>query len=145
MILEIIIALLVVIISIVGYRYLVGIWPGSRMIVQDPPETSPKVSEKNANFMFFYTEWCPYSQTAQTHWTSFQQMLKNNPKTYGGKTITFEEIDAEAERGRSALYQVKEYPTFKLQTRDKVYQMLGNPSTSSFRAFLISALGKESS
>lgn len=142
---EIIIALLVVVVSIMGYRSLTGIWPGSRMIVQEPPPTAPKVSPSNANFMFFYTEWCPYSQKAKAPWESFKQMLKNSPKKYGGKTVTFEEIDAEAERGRAALYQVKQYPTFKLQTQDKVYEMLGKPSPAAFRAFLIAALGKETS
>jgi hypothetical protein len=145
MILEIISVLVVVSIIIVGYRFTTGIWPGSRVIVQEPPEASPKVSDKNANFMFFYTEWCPYSKNAEDPWKSFKQMLQNNPKTYGGKTITFEEIDAEAEIGRAALYKVVEYPTFKLQTSDKVYQMLGKPSVATFRAFLISSLGKESS
>ncbi len=145
MILEIVIALLVVVISIVGYRSLTGIWPGGRMIVQDPPPAAPKVDSSTAKFMFFYTTWCPYSQKAQDPWSSFKQMMKNSPKTYGGKSIMFEEIDADAEKGRSALYGVKQYPTFKLQTTDKVYEMIGKPSPAAFRAFLISALGKESS
>ena len=145
MITEIIVALLVVAISIVAYRYIVGIWPGSRVIVEDPPENVPKVSEKNANFMFFYADWCPYSQKAMEHWKSFKQIMTNSPKTYGGKTITFEEINGDVEKGRIALYQVKEYPTFKLQTSNKTYIMLGKPSPASFKAFLIGALGKESS
>ncbi len=145
MILEIISVLVVVAVIIVGYRSATGIWPGSRVIVQQPPESSPKVSDTNAKFMFFYTTWCPYSDDAKDPWNSFKQMLKNTPKTYGGKTITFEEIDAEAEVGRAALYKVVEYPTFKLQTSDKVYQMLGKPSVAASRAFLISSLGKESS
>lgn len=144
MILEIIIALLVVVISIVGYRSLTGIWPGGRMVVQDPPATAPTVNSSTANFMFFYTRWCKYSQEAQDPWSSFKQMMKNTPKTYGGKNVTFEEIDADAEKGRAALYQIRQYPTFKLQTTEKVYEMLGKPSPASFRAFLISALGKES-
>lgn len=145
MLFEIIVVLLVVGISIVGYRYLTGIWPGSRVIVQDPPEDVPQVSEKNANFMIFYTEWCPYSQKAMEEWKSLKQMMKNSPKTYGGKTITFEEIDADASKGRAAIYQVKEYPTFKLQTKEKLYTMLGKFTPASFRAFLVGSLGKESS
>lgn len=144
MILEIIMVLVVVVAIIVGYRFSTGIWPGSRVIVQQPPEAAPKVSDTNAKFMFFYTEWCPYSDDAKEPWKSFKQMLKNAPKTYGGKTITLEEIDAEAEVGKAALYKVVEYPTFKLQTSDKIYQMSGKPTVGAFRAFLISALGKES-
>jgi len=145
MILEVIIALLVVVVSIVAYRSLTGIWPGGRLIVQDPPPTAPTVSTSTAKFMFFYTEWCPHSQKAQDPWSTFKQMMKNTPKKYGGKDITFEEIDADAEKGRAALYQVRQYPTFKLHTTEKVYEMVGKPSPAAFRAFLISALGKESS
>lgn len=144
MILEIIIGLIIVVISIVGYRSLTGIWPGGRIIVQDPPPTAPTVNTTTAKFMFFYTTWCPHSQKAETPWASFKQSLTNVPKTYGGKQITFEEIDADSEKGRAALYQVRQYPTFKLHTTEKVYEMIGKPSPASFRAFLISALGKES-
>ena len=108
MILEVIIALLVVVVSIVAYRSLTGIWPGGRLIVQDPPPTAPTVSTSTAKFMFFYTEWCPHSQKAQDPWSTFKQMMKNTPKKYGGKDITFEEIDADAEKGRAALYQVRQ-------------------------------------
>ena len=141
----ILIALLVVAVSVIGYRFITGIWPGSRVIIQEPPENVPQVSDKNANFMIFYTEWCPYSQKAMEEWKSFKQMMTNSPKTYGGKTITFEEIDADASKGRAAIYQVREYPTLKLQTKEKLYTMLGKPTPASFKAFLVAALGKESS
>jgi hypothetical protein len=59
------------------------------------------------------------------------------------KKFIFEEINAEADKGKSALYQIKAYPTFKLETSDKVYEMLGPPTVESFRAFLESALGSE--
>ena len=59
------------------------------------------------------------------------------------KLYFLEEINAESDKGKSALYKIKAYPTFKLETSEKVYEMKGPPSTASFRAFLISALGEE--
>jgi thiol-disulfide isomerase/thioredoxin len=126
--------------------YLVwGIVPGaSVMSVTEPPIQANGLDDKQAKFMFFYTTWCPWSKKAQQPWASLKEVHKNTPKTYGGTTVVFEEVNAENEKGKAALYGIKGYPTFKLETKDKVYEMLGKPSVASFRAFLITVLGKES-
>jgi thiol-disulfide isomerase/thioredoxin len=145
MITELIISIIVVALMIGGYYLITGTPPGAKLIVQDPPVTPSGVDETTAKFMFFYTTWCPHSRKAQTPWSSFKEMLKNSPKKYGKYSIMFEEINAESDEGKAALYQIKAYPTFKVETKDKVYEMLGAPSPATFRAFLISALGNESS
>lgn len=139
------VVLLVFIAVIILYYSSTGILPGAKMIVQEPPINGDTVDDLHAKFMFFYVNWCPYSQKAQEPWRSFKQSLQNNPKTYGGKTVLFEEIDGDREISRVNAYKVKAYPTFKLQTDKKVYEMVGKPTTSNFRAFLIAALGQESS
>ena len=96
-----------------------------------------------ATFMFFYTSWCPWCKKAQPAWASFKESLKTNPKTFGGYTISFEEINAENDKGKAALYQVDAYPTYKLQTNDTIYEYKGIPSSDEFRKFLVNALGKE--
>jgi thiol-disulfide isomerase/thioredoxin len=142
---SLIVALLVVAVSIGTYYGVSGIMPGSKLVVSEPPVTPSGTGPNEATFMLFYTTWCPWSKKAQQPWASFKESLKNNPKKYGGKTIVFEEINADDDVGKTALYQVKAYPTFKLQTDKKVYEMLGKPSVPAFRAFLINALGNESS
>ena len=139
------IALVVVIVSVYGYYASTGVMPGSKLIVQEPPIANNGIDDGQAKFMFFYTTWCPWSKKAQTPWSSLKEMLKNTPKTYGGKSIVFEEINAESDEGKAALYKVEAYPTFKLETSTKVYEMKGKPSVGAFRAFLMSALGQESS
>ena len=69
-------------------------------------------------------------------------MVKNG-YSYGGKTVTFEEINAETNKGKAALHNISGYPTFKVQTKDKIYEMVGKPSASNFRDFLKKALGNE--
>ncbi len=139
-----VIALIVVSLSIGIYYSVTGIWPGGRTILENPAAGVSGLSENEAKFMFFSTEWCPYSQRAKDPWMSFKQELLNTSKTYGGKTIIFEEIDCDAQKGKAAMFGVREYPTFKLQTKTQVFKMCGNPSTTAFKDFLKSSLGNES-
>jgi len=119
--------------------------PGSKIIIEKPPLDDSGLDPNQARFMFFYTTWCPWCTKAQTPWSSFKQMLKTHNYTYGGKQILIEEINAESDKGKAALYKISGYPSFKLETENKVMEMKGNPSTGAFRAFLISALGEEKS
>ena len=144
MITALLISAIVVGILIVMYRSMTGIWPGARLVIEDAPVTATGISDGEAKFMFFYTDWCPFCVKAKSQWSSFKQMMKNNPKTYGGKTIYFEEVNCDTQVGRAALYKIDSYPTFKLQTKEKVYRMTGKPTVDSFRSFLKSALGNES-
>lgn len=140
------ITLVVVIAAIVIYYLVWGIMPGASVLsVTEPPMTNNGLEENQAKFMFFYTTWCPWSKKAQQPWASLKEVHKNTPKKYGTTTVVFEEVNAENEKGKAALYGIKGYPTFKLETKDKVYEMLGKPSVAAFRAFLITVLGKESS
>ena len=138
----IVIPLILIVIVVFGYKMFSGVAPGSKLIVEDPPIQNNQ-DPNQATFMFFYTTWCPHCKKAQQPWSSMKELLKTRKYTYGGKTIFLEEINAESDKGKSALYKIKAYPTFKLETSEKVYEMKGPPSTASFRAFLISALGEE--
>jgi thiol-disulfide isomerase/thioredoxin len=140
-----IVAFLVVFASIVFYYSSTGILPGAKLIIDEPPVNEGPVDSLHAKFMFFYTTWCPYSQQADDPWRSFKQQLKTDPKTYGGKTILFEEIDCERNPNKASHYKVKAYPTFKLQTDTKVYEMIGKPTAGNFNNFLVAALGQVSS
>lgn len=139
------ITLVVVVASIVIYYTVWGVMPGASVMSVTEPPTSNGMDGNQAKFIFFYTTWCPWSKKAQPPWASLKEIHKNTPKTYGGKTVLFEEVNAESEEGKAAMYGVKAYPTFKLETKDKVYEMLGKPSVPAFRAFLITVLGQESS
>jgi len=140
---ELLISLVVVALFIGIYYAVTGIPPGAKLIEQRPPLSTTNLDDNQAKFMFFYTTWCPHCKKAQQPVASFKEMVKNRRYRYGNKEIIFEEINAEADKGKSALYQIKAYPTFKLETSDKVYEMLGPPSVEAFRAFLESALGSE--
>jgi thiol-disulfide isomerase/thioredoxin len=139
------ITLAITVAVIVIYRLAAGYYPGSKYIISDPPIAHNGLEDNQAKFMFFYTSWCPWCKKAQTPWAKFKQQLENAPVTYGGKTIILEAINAESDKGKAALYSVKAYPTFKLETTNKVYEMKGIPDSLTFDAFLTAALGKKAS
>jgi len=130
---------------VVAYRMYGGYYPASKYIISDPPIAHNGLDPKQARFMFFFTTWCPHCKTAQAPWAKFKQQLKTYPVTYGGYDILFEEINAEADKGKTALYSIKAYPTFKLEIQNKVFEMKGVPDPLTFDAFLTAALGEKSS
>jgi thiol-disulfide isomerase/thioredoxin len=140
---SLIIVFITFLIIVLSWRYWKGYYPGSKYIISDPPITRSGLDEGQAKFMFFHTTWCPHCVNARKPWATFKQQLKNRQTTYGGHSIIFEEINAEGDKGKAALYSVKAYPTFKLETQSKVYEMKGIPDPLTFDAFLVAALGKK--
>jgi len=128
-------------ITVLVYHWVTGVFPGSKMIVTEPPVPRHGLEPSQAKFMFFHTPWCPWCKKAQEPWATFKQQLKNNPQTYGNYEIIFEEINGDVDKGKVALYKIDAFPTFKVETHSKVYEMIGVPDTLTFDAFLTSALG----
>ena len=133
--------------SIGIYYATTGILPGASIIsVQDAPlATTTGLDKDQYKFMFFYAPWCPYSKAAESAWASLKQDYKNSPQTYQNANIIFEDIDGDDQKGKMALYGVTKYPTFKFQVNDKVYEMLGKPTTANFQTFIKTVLDKKSS
>lgn len=142
MIVELIVSLIVVLIAIFGYYSITGTPPGARILEQTPP-VDGGLDDGQAKMMFFYATWCPACRNAKGPYQSLQQLVKNQGLTYGGTHVSFEEINAEVDKGKSALYNIVAYPTFKIQTKDKLYEMVGAPTVTNFRDFLKKALGSE--
>jgi thiol-disulfide isomerase/thioredoxin len=134
---------LVVVIGFIAIYYLVtGLLPGSRLIESTPPVEND-MDDNSAKFMFFYTPWCPWCKKAQQPWASMKELLKNSHYSYGGKKVFMQEVNCDSDKGKAALYKITAYPTFKVETKMKVFEMTGNPTVSNFRRFLKEVLGPE--
>ncbi len=138
-----IIAAIVVVGFIFLYNYSTGVMPGAKLVISSPTTQSSGVGENEAKFMFFYTTWCPYSRKAETPWKSFQELVKNQPRTYGTTRLVFEDVNAESQVAKAALYGINQYPTFKIHANDSVYEYVGAPTVDNFRQALIATFGKE--
>ena len=115
-----------------------GFPPGSRLVVGELP-TENDLQANQATFLFFYTQWCPYSEEAIPKVKSLSDVVGGF--TYGGKVVTVNPINCEAEDKTCRRYGVTAYPTYKLITASKVYEYSGPPRTSTYEEFIISALG----
>jgi thiol-disulfide isomerase/thioredoxin len=132
---------LVAIVIFVGFFWAFrGFPPGSRLVVAELP-TENDLLANEATFMFFYTEWCPYSQDALPKVKSLSETVQGS--TYGGKTVTVKLINCENEKSTCRTYGVSAYPTYKLITASKAYEYSGPPRTSTYEQFLVSALGSK--
>jgi thiol-disulfide isomerase/thioredoxin len=125
------------------WRLVRGYYPGSKYIIEAAPPETNGLDKKHARFMFFYASWCPWCRKADPIWRSFKKHVENTKAKFGGMTIIFEEINIDHDKGKTALYNIKEYPTFKLETRDTVYKLVAIPNDTTFEEFLVAILGKK--
>jgi hypothetical protein len=94
-------------------------------------------------FLMFYTTWCPWSKKGKAQWDAFKTELERFPVTYGGQTVTLEDIDGDVHRDMIRDFKIAEYPTFKLVSTKGEVNLEGYPSPAKFRDFLTKNLGTE--
>ena len=94
-------------------------------------------------FLMFYTTWCPWSKKGKAQWDAFKVELERFPVTYGGQTVTLEDIDGDVHRDMIRDFKISEYPTFKLVSTKGEVNLEGYPSPAKFRDFLTKHLGTE--
>jgi len=97
----------------------------------------------NPRFLMFYATWCPWSKKGKAQWDAFKVELERFPVTFGGKSVTLEDIDGDVQRDMIRDYKISEYPTFKLVHAKGEVGMEGYPSPAKFRDFLTKNLGAE--
>ena len=73
-----------------------------------------EVGGSNAEFLYFYTDWCPYCKKAKPIWESLVTEYTN--KNINGYTITFTPVNCTTENADAVqkinTYNVDGYPTF---------------------------------
>lgn len=99
--------------------------------------------DADTTFYFFYTTWCGWSKKAWPHWKEFERLMKTRKVTYGGKEVKLVSVDAEEHTKMAKDFDVKGYPSFRLQSSGRTYEFEGAPSVEHFREFLKRTLGYE--
>ena len=97
---------------------------------------------KNAEVLFFFTDWCPHCKTAKPIWNEIKSEYEN--KTINGYHVIFTEIDcsnetAEVEQMMNK-YNVEGYPTIKLLKDGQVIEYDAKPSKATLTQFLNTVL-----
>lgn len=139
MLVPILAAVAFVVVFIVGYRYIRGFYPGSKVIEEPEGEVEPGAPV----LLFFYTTWCPHSQKALGEWKSLKTMVREQGVKFGGKTIQFQAVDGDSEKTTVARYNVEAYPTLILKTHDSEVHYESAFKAARIRTWLVDQLGPE--
>ena len=104
-------------------------------------ENAPPSSEnqKTATLYMFGTSWCPHCKTAKPIWDDY--VSNNENLKVGNYDILFKSVDCDAEKNIADKFDVKGYPTFKLERGPgDIVDFEAKPSNDNFTNLLQSSL-----
>jgi thiol-disulfide isomerase/thioredoxin len=131
----VVLALLFAIVAILAYR----VW--EPFVSSKPAKQS--VPPHQANLYFFYTDWCGWSQKAQPEIKKLEDKLAAAGK-FGNTKVTLVRVDAEDDREKAELYEVKGYPTILLENSAGIREYTQGVTYDNLIGFLRKTLGEES-
>jgi thiol-disulfide isomerase/thioredoxin len=91
---------------------------------------------KEATLFFFGTTWCPHCKSATKTWEDYKKSIGGNGSAVNGVVITFREVDCDKESKLAATYNVKGYPTIKLERGPKVVEFDSKPTVPLLKQFV---------
>jgi thiol-disulfide isomerase/thioredoxin len=101
-----------------------------------------KNSNKVANLMLFYVDWCPHCKTAKPEWNELKEQYDG--QNINGYTIVFEEYNCTEESSEIEelvnKFNIDGYPTIKLIKDNQVIEYDAKPTKSTMEQFLMTVL-----
>ena len=104
-------------------------------------ENAPPSSEnqKTATLYMFGTNWCPHCKTAKPIWDDY--ISNNENLKVGTYDILFKSVDCDAEKNIADKFNVKGYPTFKLERGPgDIVEFEAKPTHDNFTSLLQTSL-----
>ena len=104
-------------------------------------ENAPPSSEnqKTATLYMFGTSWCPHCKTAKPIWDDY--VSNNENLKVGNYDILFKSVDCDAEKNIADKFNVKGYPTFKLERGPSdIVEFEAKPTHDNFTSLLQTSL-----
>ena len=99
-------------------------------------------SNKTANLMLFYVDWCPHCKTAKPEWEELKSQYEG--KNINGYNIIFTEYNCTNETAETDelmdKYKIEGYPTIKLVKDNQVIEYDAKPTKSTMEQFLNTVL-----
>jgi len=104
--------------------------------------SSTENSNKVANMLLFYVDWCPHCKTAKPEWEQMKE--EYDGKQINGYTLVFTEYNCTDEtpeiEGLMDKYKIDGYPTIKLVKDNQVIEYDAKPTKSTMIQFLNTVL-----
>jgi thiol-disulfide isomerase/thioredoxin len=99
-------------------------------------------SNKSANLMLFYVDWCPHCKTAKPEWENLKSEYEG--KIINGYTLAFTEYNCTTESPETEelmnKYKIEGYPTVKLLKDNQIVEYDAKPTKSTMEQFLHTVL-----
>lgn len=99
-------------------------------------------SNKTANLLMFYVDWCPHCKTAKPEWNSLKDEYEG--KQINGYNLMFTEYNCtnETEEIEQLMnkYKIEGYPTIKLLKDNQIIEYDAKPTKSTMLQFLNTVL-----
>ena len=135
--------ILVVFLLVISY-YLYTQWTSNKTAYNANSEsgTIESTSNKQAELMLFYVDWCPHCKTAKPEWDNLKSTYEN--KTINGYSIIFTEHNCTNESAEIEelmnKYKIEGYPTIKLLKENQIIEYDAKPTKSTMEQFLNTVL-----
>ena len=99
-------------------------------------------SDKQAELLFFYADWCPHCKTAKPNWESIRTQYQN--KTINGYHVIFTEVNCSTETADTEQmmnkYNIEGFPTIKLLKDGQIIEFDAKPTRETLNEFLNTVL-----
>jgi len=99
-------------------------------------------SNKEAELLFFYADWCPHCKAAKPEWQNLKAEYEG--KSINGYIVIFTEINCTNESPEIekivSTYKIEGYPTIKLLKDGQVIEYDAKPTKSTLEQFLNTVL-----
>jgi len=97
------------------------------------------LEDKKADLYLFYTDWCPHCKKTKPEWEQLKKQHQNNKKI-NGYTLSFIEVDCEANPELANKYNITGYPTIKLVKGNQIIEFDAKPEVKTLETFLSTVL-----
>jgi thiol-disulfide isomerase/thioredoxin len=139
---KLIILAIVLIIILGSYYYFQNVNTKTVFNANREHGTSDPNSNKTAEMMLFYVDWCPHCKTAKPEWENLKSEYEG--KQINGYTLVFSEYNCTAETSENEelmnKYKIEGYPTIKLLKDSQVIEYDAKPTKSTMEPFLHTVL-----
>ena len=138
----IIATIIFIIIAVYFYYYYTGSKLKYKPNNEGKTDDNSSTSNKQAELLFFYADWCPHCKTAKPIWNDLKSEYQN--KTINGYQVVFTEVNCSEETAEvdkmMNQYNVEGYPTIKLLKDGQVIEYDAKPSKETLTQFLNTVL-----
>jgi len=134
--------LIALVLVIIGYYTFKQYTSTKTAFSQSVANDDSQNSNKTANLLLFYVDWCPHCKTAKPEWENLKS--EYDGKNINGYTMIFTEHNCTNETPEidelMNKYKIEGYPTIKLIKDNQVIEYDAKPTKSTMEQFLNTVL-----